>query len=163
MVTIKRIIIENPPEEDAERFNRGLRAGMKDAVKLWQREIAKKHFRDGADTKYGYAPRQREYLQRKFSTWGHRRPLVFTGNTEKWVRYRMAEPRVWKVGDGGLSCRLPVKVPKYFFMRRGNAPDKYAELIATVPDEYEVLFKRVDEAIDRELERGSSTRKVINF
>lgn len=161
MIQIKRIVIENPPDEDAKRVDRGLRAGMKDATRLWQREIAVRHFRDGADARYDYQPRGRKYINRKKRQWGHRRPLVFSGLTEKWVRYRQAEPRLRKVGTGGLSARLPLKVPKYFFQYRGSGPDKFDELVRTLPDEYDAMFGLVDSAIDRELARAARRKVVV--
>lgn len=161
MIQIRRIVIENPPDEDAKRVGRGLRAGMKAATRLWQREISGRHFRDGAAERYQYQPRARKYMSRKKRLWGHRRPLVFSGLSEKWVRYRQAEPRLQEVGTGGLSARLPLKVPKYFFQYRGSGPDKFDELVRTLPDEYDAMFELVDSAIDRELARAARRKVVV--
>ena len=160
MIKIRRIVIENPPGEDAQQVHNGLRDGMKSAVRLWQRDIAGRHFRDGASEKYGYQPRGRKYLNRKKRVWGHRRPLVYSGLTEKWVRYRVATPKVRKIGEGGLSARLPVKVPRYFFQYRGSGPNKFDELVRTLPEEYDAMFELIDTAIDRRLARARR-RKVV--
>ena len=155
--TVRRIIFENPPDEDAKKMERGIRAGMREATKHWQREFAPRHFEWGASGKYGYKPRSPKYYKRKQRVMGHRRPLVYTGETLKWVTTRFAQPTARRTGVGFVTS-LPVVVPPYFFKYRGIGSDKYDELTRTLPQEYEALFQIVDKHIDEALARRSRRR-----
>jgi len=156
---VKRIVFDGAPEEDAKRQMRGLRSGMRDATKKWQREMAPQHFKFGAQGRYGYQQRTKKYRRRKERVYGHRRPLVYSGETLKWVTTRFAQPTTRKTPLGVASV-LPVVVPKYFFMYRGAGPDKYAELTTTLPDEYEALFQVVDKALDEAMDQRTRKRRV---
>jgi len=44
-------------------------------------------------------------------------------------------------------------------MYRGSGPDKYAELTATLPEEYEQLFQGVDATLDAALQKPTRPRR----
>jgi len=51
--------------------------------KFWGNEIRPKHFQVSATAEYGYRRREPGYTRRKQAQYGHRRPFVFTGESEQ--------------------------------------------------------------------------------
>ncbi len=154
---VKRIVYD-APEDDVRRIETALRAGLRKATQTWQKDVAPRHFRYGAQGRYGYKQRSRKYRDRKMRVYGHRRPLVYSDESEHWVLTRRAQPKTRRTRVG-LTATLPVVVPKYFFMYRGAGSDKYAELTATLPEEYEQLFQGVDAVIETELQKPTRPRR----
>jgi hypothetical protein len=103
------------------KFNACARQAFREIGMYWHRALRPKHFTHRGATEYGYEPRQgergsaggrgfrRTYTGRKLHRYGHTRPLVYTGESEresktarivatsKRVRVRMKLPRLnWR-------------------------------------------------------------------
>lgn len=154
------VLYTNPMEEDALAMQRGLRVGLKKGTEHWQRVIAPRHFKPGAATKYGYQRRTKAYSERKFRRFGHRLPLVWTGESEMWIRTRRARARI-SVSGTNVTGVLNIKAPRHFwaFRKDRRASDKVAELTTTIPSEAEVLGEIVADEIDASLARGLRPRR----
>src|SRR3990172_3567299 len=63
------------------------RAAMEDVGNFWHEHYRGEHFEFSAYQRYGYTPRTTKYEIRKAKNLGHRRPLVFTGESEERRRY----------------------------------------------------------------------------
>ena len=150
-----------PLEEEQVRLERGLRKGLKVAAQTWQKDYIKGHFRRGASQKYRYARRSFKYRRRKLRVKGHTAPLVWTGETRRWVTTRFAEARIRKLPKG-FQGRLIIKAPAHFFKFRGVGADKVAELTATTQDEARILGDIVADHIDAALsaKRGRKRKRV---
>ena len=152
------------PIDDLAAYQRGLKKGLKAAAEYWQKKYAPGHFTRAAKSKYNYEPRTAKHEIRKARLFGHRDPLVFTGETRKFVKGRRAPARVSNK-DGNPRAKLSVKVPTYFYQynKTGKNIDKAGELLATTSDEAAQMFDRiVDAFIKGELDkaRRKKRRKV---
>lgn len=156
---VKSIVYDGSPEEDIKRQERGLREGLKNATVYWQRNVAPRHFKYGAQGKYGYQQRSKKYRKRKEREGKGNIPLVYSGRTQEWVLHRFDSPRTRKT-PLGITGALRVVVPKYFYMYRGAGPDKWAELAATIDPEYEEMFKIVDVVLEKEMNKPRRKRRV---
>lgn len=159
-----RVIIhyESLPEDDMKAQQRGLRRGLKMAAEEWQVKFAPRHFRYGAAKKYGMQPRSAKHVKRKRRRFGHNKPLVFTGETERWVRTRRQAATISN-RNGMVSGKLQIRTPSYFFAFRKDfgAPDKVQELVATTQDEATKLLGIVEREIDIELAKPRRKRKKV--
>ena len=88
------------------------------ALDFWHKKIRPKHFERRAVTEYGYTPRTASYERGKQKGLGHRRPLVYSGESEKATKrnYIKASGRSasihmdagnlgWNPGGGKISMR----------------------------------------------------------
>lgn len=129
--------IQFPIDPDLYRrdIDVAVEAAMLKVAQTWQRDYRPQHFVAGAARKYGYAPRDRYYRRRKFLKFGHNRPLVYTG---------LAERKSQIARITASSRRSEVRhsyLPKYFFQKRGSAPDKFEELTTVTNTEMNELAR----------------------
>jgi len=54
----------------------------------WHTKFRRKHFTQRGAAEYRYTRRSKKYTARKWNEYGHRRPLVFTGESEALTRER---------------------------------------------------------------------------
>lgn len=159
-----RVIIhyESLPEDDMKAQQRGLKQGLRMAAEYWQVNFAPKHFRFSAHSKYKYQPRSKRYEKRKARRFHHRRPLVFTGETERWVRTRRQAATVSN-RNGMVTGKLQIRTPTYFYTFRKDfgAPDKVEELTRTTESEAAVLLRVVEWEIAAELGKPRRKRKKV--
>lgn len=144
-------------------MTRGLRAGLLEASAIWQERYAPKHFRPGAAKKYGYKRRSKAYQKRKRRVMGHGTPLVWTGESKRWVETRRGRPRISKNGSR-FTARLAVKTPDYFYKYHldRTGPDKAAEATLTTDDEADELADIVSDNIDAAMasRRGPKRKRL---
>ena len=153
MVSVKGLIITGGPQ----RLKRGtpiyVRYGLQATVKYWHGHFRGKHFRGGAQSRYGYKPRSRRYETKKRRKLGYVIPLVYTGMAK---RMAALPPDV-----RGTSSRATAKmsVPWYFNMTptRRNAPALGQELIRTTAGEANAMGKfllgRLVRSMDKQMSR----------
>ena len=124
----------------------------------WHRFLLKKHFTRGAIAEYDYEPRAKSTEMKKARKFGHRRPLVFTGELQRMV---MRVREVTSVGDGkkGGAAKIKLRGPRYLYQYRKDLgqPDKAAELSAVSTKDADDLAKKLDRVITRELNEESRT------
>ena len=102
----------------------------------WQGGPMEYHFEPFAVPKYGYKPRSYRYTMRKFKTFGHKRPLVWSG------AFR-AKARAGRIGVRGKR-RQEVRL-----IFRGGFPARRQELFARVPSENETIRVMIEEPLIR--------------
>ena len=81
-----RITIERrgpTPGVMRRKQNEMSKASFEAVGKFWGDEIRPKHFQESATARYGYRRRKPRYTKRKEARFGHRRPFVFTGESEQ--------------------------------------------------------------------------------
>jgi hypothetical protein len=123
------------------------RAGMRQLGEKWHTEYRPLHFRNLASTRYNYTPRQgergrtvanfnRSYTGRKLAKFGHTRPLVYTGESER----ASQTPTIEAVAKRG-SARVAVRMRAYKLNYRyaGSPIDMRAELQTVIPAESQAL------------------------
>lgn len=62
----------------------------------WWSNTLPGHFRAGAESKYEYRQRNRQYMERKFKSKGHQDPLVFTGRARDKMLRQFPKPVILK-------------------------------------------------------------------
>lgn len=155
---------------DAEpAFAEATTGALTSAVFLHHREHIPRHFETGAKARYGYMPRKGDlegpslprvskkgvpytvanwhYSWRKRKTKHHNRPLVWTGNSEKAAKMYV-RVKIKAVGKRQINAMGVMNLPKYFYQYTKrvdgtSAPDKWAELKATTPDERSKLIGHI--------------------
>jgi len=81
-------------------------------IKYRHGRVLKKHFQASAAGRYHYKRRSYKYVQRKERKFGHRDPLVFTGDMKRQVLQRIALRAI--KGKGAATGRM--KGPRYLHM-----------------------------------------------
>ena len=80
---------------------------------VWHRSFRPKHFTAAGASEYGYRPRSPEYERRKQKRFGHKLPLVWTGESR-------TRSRVRNVKANSRRARVSMSVPKINFSGRGD-------------------------------------------
>lgn len=110
---------------------------------LWHSEILPKHFKHSAVKEYGYKKRHVLYEKRKQKRWGHRYPLVWSGDTKRRLE---ASARIRSSSKGSKVTMLG---PKHFYQYRKDLgqPDKAAEVRKISQADADFLTAAADEYI----------------
>lgn len=121
---------------------------------FWHRAILPKHFQFSAYAEYGYQKRNVRYEIRKAKRYGHRRPLVFSGNLERAAR------RIRDVRANAKGARVVIHGPKYLYAYRKDfkQPDKARELQAVSERDARALAEVLDRSLERSLGRARGAR-----
>ncbi len=86
-----------------------IKEAMSEEAIAWREEILQEHFKEGAQLKYHYQPRNRKYLARKMKQQRHKKPMVYTGAG---MRKILADRR--KPVPTQLGVVLKLKSPGFF-------------------------------------------------
>lgn len=121
------------PKMLQKEFRPILKGELRQVGLMWHREMMPEHFKVGAERKYDYEKRSKSHIMRKIRRFGHRRPLEYTGKSK-----RMAKREARLTGTS-KRVRVRLRVPKYFYQRRGKAPDKAKELTSLTQREADML------------------------
>ena len=134
-------------------FNGILKGAYIAGVTLWHSRYRKHHFTVAGGKRYGYKPRKgeepgtsrrdffRSYTGRKLRTYGHRRPLVKTGLTEKLSRER----RISGTSKKGV-VRLPAGLNRRHPLSQINMADEATRI---APNEARQMVTRADRTVEK--------------
>lgn len=126
----------------------------RDAAKFagiyWHTHFRPLHFRNLATRRYGYAFRQGENLQgakgfrasytgQKLRKYGHTRPLVFSGNSERLTEIQDVRATATGGQYGGARARVVMPAPTLNLRRWPSSPDMRKELTTVIPEEIEEI------------------------
>lgn len=87
----------------------------------WHRKMRPQHFTRAAYAKYGYKRRTPAHEKLKEKMYGHRRPLVFSGESEQLSRIR-------DVRATAKGARVVMRVPRLNIRRSANSPNMREEM-----------------------------------
>jgi hypothetical protein len=128
------------PRDYAKEFRAELTEALLALGEYWHDRFAPKHFTIAGEKEYDYYPRHPSYSRYKAKRFGHRRPLVLTGDLERMVL------GVARVSATSQSASVVMRGPKYLYAYRKDLPggrpsqgDKAAELTAVTPAELNEL------------------------
>lgn len=79
----------------------------------WGKAFRPLHFQSIAHRRYKIKPRDPDYNQQKYKLFGHRRPLVFTGESEE-------STENYRVIPTSKGCRVTMRAPALNYSRRGE-------------------------------------------
>lgn len=98
-----------------------LKPAYHDIGVYWHTHYRKKHFTHAGASEYGYTPRKGDrgsgrrfkgsYTAKKIRKWGHSKPLIWTGESERLTRIR-------DVRATSKGCRVVLKANKLNFRSR---------------------------------------------
>lgn len=122
----------------------------------WHRELRPKHFTVAGGREYHYAPRQgetgadwkRSYTGIKFTAKGHRKPLVYSGESERESR---AARIVATSTSTRSSVRVTMQVPKLNY--KGGGIDMAEELRTISAKEEDDLTRMAEADLVKEFNR----------
>ena len=113
----------------------------------WGEEFREKHFTEAGAAEYGYRRRTAKYEKRKERLYGHRRPLVYTGESEQ-------RSGAYTVRTQRNGVTVSMSVPAINFSKRGD------ELKAVSQPEARTIGAVWKEGYDRKLTDLQSERST---
>ena len=114
------------------------KGGFKTLGVVWHKQFRPKHFTRAGAAEYGYRPRSRDYENRKQKRFGHRDPLVYTGESR--TRARIRNVKATSKGN-----RISLGTPRINFSGRAS------ELRVISRTEKGVLINRMQRHMVKEL------------
>jgi len=153
MIPIKQKLTRKGLGFSAGEWRPLLKSGWGKVGRFWHRVILRKHFTVAGASEYGYQRRSKGHETRKLRKYGHRRPLVFTGDLERQVS------RVVDVRASSKGARVVLHGPRYLWQYRKDygQPNKAAELQTVSKRDAKLLAEVLDEHIRQEANRGTGT------
>lgn len=156
MIKIQHIFtFENDFEAQSKGFGKALRLALDVMGEKWKSRFRARHFRMGAEKRYGYEKRDPKYLKNKHGMGGRGPLLVKTGltrlvSTGSAVRVRISKKK------GSATASVSFQAPHYVRPAgkpwRGQ-PDMGRELTEIAPDEMKFLAGVFERALEDELAR----------
>lgn len=143
-------------------FKRAVRQGFIEAGEWWRRKHLPRHFTERAGVFYSYQKRTLRHQARKKKKFGHRKPLVFTGQSRDAIMADRQPPK-WRKRGGIPGVEVRIKAPKYFYQfNPATGPNKLAEVTQLASSELAVLARVVDRRITAAMNnaRGRKRKKV---
>jgi len=143
------------PGEGGKNWRACVKEAVWHSLKFWHRDIMPKHFTKAAEAEYGYQKRTASYMVRKAKRFHHQRPLEFTGRTKAAAGFFKSRGITERGGKGVMTM-----LPKYFYQRRGAAPDKVRELTALSESDTRDMADVLEERIQDNLEHAEEIAKL---
>lgn len=156
------LISEGPPKAKKAALKRGMKTGLEAGLDYWLLRLRQLHFSARAHTLYGARRRSAKHNTRKFKRFGHRKPNVWTGESERRSRYMRQTVTSGKRTGTRATGRFP-DVPAYFWKYRANAPDSGRELVAIARREPALLLRVAVKCVMAEVKKADrvKTRRRI--
>ena len=159
MLTRIKVREENPLGLLRKQIRGLFSESMGDAIKVWGRRFLPLHFTPSARRRYDYAKRTKAYEIRKAYTKGHRRPLVWSGESERAAR-RAMEVQTF---SGRARARGVLRGPRHLFIRNPIGVDKTDEITRIIPAEQRRLTEVAGRLLARRMRQGAVTKtKTLN-
>ena len=141
---------EKSPGHMAKDLRPAVAVGLGTAVETWHADYTARHFVAAAESRYGYKRRGYRYTHNKLRAYGHRLPLVESGESRRMIRAFVA------IVKSPRQARAIMRAPGYFYKKASaknpNQPDKVAELTATTQRELLELAQVNADAITAHLD-----------
>lgn len=135
----------------ARTHNRIMREVWRRALLNHREKRLAKHYQEGAEQKYGYRPRDPAYTAAKLRVKGHRKPLVWSGQLQRFVRNN---GRITATAKGG---RLKTPVVR---KRRKEFVGQYVrEIESFTPEERREIVKEVKALYLAEVNKPQNRRQ----
>jgi len=164
MITIKQTLTREGVGFTVREWRPLIKSAWERTGQYWHKAILPKHFTFMGAREYGYAPRSIGYMIRKARVMGHRRPLVWSGTSERLAK------RIRNVRATPEGARVVVTAPALNFWRKtttaltGASPNMRRELMAISVADSKLLAARVDRTIQTQVDaadRGGERRLKI--
>ena len=125
-------------------------------VHLWHKEMLPGHFKQSATQFYGYAKRTKRYQIQKARTFGHQKPLVWTGTLERNATRDIQVTGTSKRATGRMKGIQALN----FASSKPGYPDTRAELTAVHPQEANRLAAEHGKSLADQLNAPGAKRTV---
>lgn len=128
-----------------------LKTAYHDLALFWHSKILKKHFTPAAIREYGYEPRSGRYLRQKYRRWGHKNPLVWSGEMRRLVLQRSSA----NITSTQFGFRL-----KLAGAGHANWTGRHKELVAVSRRDIKAMQKHLVHYVQRRLRRWTGTVRI---
>jgi hypothetical protein len=115
--------------------------GYEATLDYWHKEIRPKHFEESAADVYGYGPRKEKYRESKLAAKGHRKPLVYSGESE-----RATERNYIKAT--GRSASLHMDAGNLAWPVKGGRINMRHDLTKVLPEEEQAMADVFERSVD---------------
>lgn len=149
-----KIFYKKHPEATMKVLKKAVKDELKGIVFDWHEDTLSGHFTPQAAAKYRYAKRTEKYLKAKQKKFGHRNPLVYTGNLKRQSTRSVRVTGTSKKATG----RMPV--PTYLFFKKG-AVDMKKEIIAVAKPEIVIMARNLQTRIGKKLDEAKPTAPIV--
>lgn len=157
------IAVDPPQDLSRRKYREAMKKAWKRLGEFWHERILPKHFRMTATAEYKYQKRDEGqsvqlkdgtfkfrpgYVQRKERKFGHRLPLVYTGNMRAQAMHIRDVRPTGGSGTGSVGrVKIVLHGPRYLWAYRKDygQPDKAAELRAISDRDADMLAKKMNE------------------
>lgn len=148
MIPIKISVTRKGTPFDARTWKEIIKESWNSAGILWHKNLLNKHFTQKGAAEYRYQKRSWRYTKRKQKKFGHRKPLVYTGELKRHVK------RVEDVRANSKGARVVLHGPRYLYQYRKdlNAPDKAFELQQISKADAAALAAWMDQDIQKKID-----------
>jgi hypothetical protein len=136
----------------------------------WHRKFRPLHFRNLATTRYGYQLRQgergsgyergfrRSYTGQKLRKFGHTKPLVYTGDSERRTEIENIRSTY---RAGMVRIHVIMNAPTLNFRRWPHSPDMRQELTTVIPEELAEMSEAASGFLRQRIELIRQTQVVM--
>lgn len=148
------ITIKYHGELGRREYGKATKEAFVAAGRLWHQKFRPKHFTKAGAREYRYAPRTRSYTARKFREFGHRLPLVWSGETRNLARNR-------KIKATAKMMRVIINAPTLNRLGKGKNSvdiDMRDEMTRVSTRERRAMVNLFARVFDRRLKASSTTR-----
>lgn len=141
---------------------RAMREAGTETVGLWHQQMMPGHFQQSAYQKYGYQKRSLTYEIRKARSERHRRPLVFSGESEQDARQQVRLTARLIRREQVVRSAAVMNLPKYFYQYNKvlGTPNKADELTRTTADEESTLEAHFAGGLERRINGKLMPRRI---
>ena len=157
MIILRMRITYSPPPTSVRRFNEVSRETYREGASYWTRQFLPRHFRHGADVRYGYKPRTPKYLRTRAKR--GKPPLVHSGLTSSRISQGMPNIKPYPT-----RVKIELHVPSYIRMtpRGTKHPNMAREIFQTNVFERPQIHAVMGRYADRKL-RETKERRTITI
>ena len=123
-------LLSGPATGFKTAYREAIAAGLMRAAETWQKVYLPRHFKEGARAKYNMPKLTQEYIRKKIKKYGHKKPLVWSGESERQITSELLIPRVRRgAGRMPLSVEVGVHAPSDFSRYKRKSGESNKDLL----------------------------------
>ena len=148
------VVIKGSPKKMKGLFGDFVKAEMKQLAKDWHKDILPSHFQANAKKRYRYATRTIKYTRYKEKYLSSAPDLVYSGTM------RDIMTRAISVSGTKKKVKRTMTVPRYFWMRPKNHPDKADEATRVTKKEVMAMAVLLNKKVTKRLNQIKATEVI---
>jgi len=153
MIAIKHTITRKGTGFKPRQWRQMIKSAWRKAGEYWHGDILERHFTIAAMREYHYAKRTRRYMIRKAQTFGHQRPLEFSGDLKREVM------RTRDIRPDSKGAKIVLRVPAYK-LRRTKGPNVELELMRISRRDEQDIAASIDQELQTQIDQAKRLETI---